>query len=416
MRRLLIVAGLVVAARVGRFARARAENGEWALNPSNYEGADERTFFSYEVRPGQRLVDSVTLTNYSDTPITLELAAVDAYNTADDGAFTLHKPDDAPQDVGAWVRLPVDRWTIAPQSSTDFDFELAVPENVRPGDHAGGILSLAVTASEPDEGEGVAVRKGVGVRIYARVLGDMAPAVLVDQMHTSHGTPWAPFTTSDASVSFRITNTGNVVVAPNIRLEADSPFGALDSADLGPTQELLPGNSIVVTHHWSGVPAGGPVKQRVIVNGEGYEFDELVDLLGHPVVAHPARHGRRRPRAVAAAPAPAARGNRDRRSHAAHRAARASGAGGGKPATDARDRRDRGRRDNARERARVGLAIERRRRVLRQPRDQGERRLRHTRQPRGRGRPRRPLRGQARGRGASGTVPVRHPGTRNQWP
>ncbi len=224
------------------------------------------------MRPGQRLVDSVTLTNYSDTPITLELAAVDAYNTADDGAFTLHKPDDEPQDVGAWVRLPVDRWTIAPRSSTDFDFELAVPENVRPGDHAGGILSLALTASEPDEGEGVAVRKGVGVRIYARVLGEMAPAVLVDQMHTSHGTPWAPFTTSDASVSFRITNTGNVVVAPNIRLEANSPLGALDSADLGPTQELLPGNSIVVTHQWSGVPAGGPVKQRVIVNGEGYEF------------------------------------------------------------------------------------------------------------------------------------------------
>ena len=273
MRRLLIVAGLVVAAMsVGSPARA-AENGEWALNPSNYEGADERTFFSYEVRPGQRLVDSVTLTNYSDTPITLELAAVDAYNTADEGAFALRKPDDEPpQDLGAWVRLPVDRWTVAPRSSTDFDFELVVPEGVRPGDHAGGILSLAITTSESDEAAGVAVRKGVGVRIYARVRGDMAPAILVDQVHASHGTPWAPLTTSDATVSFRITNTGNLVVAPNIHLEADSPFGALDSADLGPTQELLPGNSIVVTHHWSGVPTGGPVKQRVIVNGEGYEF------------------------------------------------------------------------------------------------------------------------------------------------
>ena len=339
MRRLLIVAGLVVAAvSAGSPARA-AENGEWALNPSNYEGADERTFFSYEVRPGQRLVDSVTLTNYSDKPITLELAAVDAYNTADDGAFALHKPDDAPpQDVGAWVRLPVDRWTIAPRSSTDFDFELVVPENARPGDHAGGILSLAITASEPDEAEGVAVRKGVGVRIYARVLGEMAPAVLVDQVHTSHGTPWAPFTTSDATVSFRITNTGNVVVAPNIRLEADSPFG---DAPLGRPRPHA-GTAARQQHRRdaslvgrSRGRAGETARDR---ERRGLRVHELVDLLGHPVVAHPARHRRRRPRAVAAAPAPAARRNGDRRSHAAHRAPRASGAGGGKPATDARDR------------------------------------------------------------------------------
>ena len=160
----------------------------------------------------------------------------------------------------------------------------------------------------------------------------MAPAVLVDQMHTSHGTPWAPFTTSDASVSFRITNTGNVVVAPNIRLEADSPLGALDSADLGPTQELLPGNSIVVTHQWSGVPAGGPVKQRVIVNGEGYEFTSSSTFWVIPWWLIPVVMGvvvlaawlRRRLRGA---------GNGDRRSHAARSRRRVSGAGGGKPAT-----------------------------------------------------------------------------------
>src|ERR1700741_3763698 len=151
----------------------------------------------------------VTLRNYGAEPVTLELAAVDAYNTRDEGGFALRSPEDGePTDLGAWVELPVDRWTIPAQSQTEFEFALSVPDDARPGDHVGGILTLA-SATAPTE-TGVAVRKGVGVRIYARVLGDADSSIAVERLASSHGTPVTPFTNGDASVSYRIENTGDV--------------------------------------------------------------------------------------------------------------------------------------------------------------------------------------------------------------
>ena len=127
--------------------------------------------------PGQTVSDTAVLTNYSTQTLNFDVYGSDAYNTKRLGVFTLNPPNVKPTDVGSWVDLPVNQYNLPPKTATEFHFEVKVPINASPGDHAGGIVALNLAPNtNPESGTQVAVQRGEGIAIYVRVPGPCTPA------------------------------------------------------------------------------------------------------------------------------------------------------------------------------------------------------------------------------------------------
>lgn len=237
-----------------------SEEGEagWAVQPAGPDGPGLRAAFTYNVQPGQTLRDSVSISNLSEEEITFAIGAKDAFNTAVDGAFALQDDADEPVDVGSWITIEVDEYTVPAGRRVDIPFELTVPDDAEPGDHAGGILAANVDVVDEVERDGVtlAVRQRVAARVYVRVAGPLEPALRITGLEVDAGTPVIPFAQGRGTVTYTVENVGNVRIESATESQVTGLFGrsvaGLASQDL---PELLPGGSVQVTETWDGVPA-----------------------------------------------------------------------------------------------------------------------------------------------------------------
>lgn len=237
-----------------------SEDGEagWAVQPAGPDGPGLRAAFTYNAQPGQTLRDSVSISNLSEEEITFAISSKDAFNTAVDGAFALQDDAEEPVDVGSWVTIEVDEYTVPAGRRVDIPFELTVPDDAEPGDHAGGILAANVDVVDEVERDGVmlAVRQRVAARIYVRVAGPLEPALRVKDLQIDASTPVIPFAQGRGTVTYTVENVGNVRIESATESKVTGLFGrtvaGLDSQDL---PDLLPGGSVQVTETWEGVPA-----------------------------------------------------------------------------------------------------------------------------------------------------------------
>jgi hypothetical protein len=242
----------------------------WSVSPGSGSDEPERTSFTFEVFPGQVLDDTVTITNQTDEPMDFVLWSGDGYNT-EDGAFAIYGEEVEPSDTGAWVELPVDTLTVNPRSRADIPFQIRVPENAEPGDHAGGIAALNTESSEQIEGQDadLDILRAVGSRVYIRVAGELRQALDIRDVKVSGTQPIIPFLSGgEATVEYEVVNTGNIRLAPETIAELDGPFGlSLKTGKPVQLRELLPGSSITVRQEWDDVPPLGRLTARLSATG-----------------------------------------------------------------------------------------------------------------------------------------------------
>lgn len=270
---------------VGSFAgstglAAASDNGSWSVAPGGQEGPGARNFFVYTLKSGQSFQDTVTVANLTDEPLTVDLYPTDAYNTSLDGGFALLAVDEMPVDTGSWIRLATDQLTLAPRTQAEVPFEISIPRDAEPGDHAGGIVAQNVeTETEIDgDGVGVEVRRRVAARVYVRVDGPLQPGLQVTRIATEHEAPGVGGGGS-ATVAYEVKNTGNTRLVPTTSLAVKGLFGrSIMSFDERRLNELLPGSAVVVTERFEGLPPLEPLTASVKVVG--------ADLQGaDPIVA-----------------------------------------------------------------------------------------------------------------------------------
>ena len=253
---------------------AAADNGTWAVEPSSVEGQAARDWFVYTLNPGQSLIDTVSIENMSAEAITFEIYPTDAYNTTPDAAFALLKEGDVPTDVGSWIKFEVTEYTVPPQTRAEIPFQITVPLDATPGDHAGGVVAAnANFEGEVSDGDvALNVERHVGARVYARVAGPVTPAVRIENLQVTHRDPLV-FGLSGQHrtlVEYDVVNSGNVRITSEARVEIESLLGlTLKRFDAHPVPELLPGNSVHITEAWENVSPLGPVTATVEVTGEG---------------------------------------------------------------------------------------------------------------------------------------------------
>lgn len=269
---LLAATGLVVG--VAGTATA-ADNGQWSVLPAA-TGVGQRPYFYLAAAPGQAVADAVTLTNRTDRPRTFRLYAADAYNTARDGGFALRGPDEPRLATAAWAKLDRERVTVPARASVGVRFTVTVPDRAEPGDHPGAIVALedrpATTTAR-----GIGVQQAVAARLYLRVTGPTAPALVLRGVAVERRG-------AGAEVSYTLHNIGNVTLRPHATLTASGALGRrlLTRGLTGLPAELLPGQEVRLSARWEGPPAGEWAEVTVRARADGTTAQGRAGYAAHP--------------------------------------------------------------------------------------------------------------------------------------
>ncbi|MEU4569425.1 DUF916 domain-containing protein [Micromonospora sp. NPDC023956] len=247
-------------------APSAAAGFTWAVQPSSASGPTGRAYFVYDAAPGRRLEDRVAITNLSRTPMTFAVYGADAFTTGD-GGFALQPASRPAADVGSWVTLAERTYRIPAGKRVIVPFQLTVPANASPGDHAGGIVVSAAGVRADAAGRTVTVDRRVAARIYLRVAGAVRPALEVEALRIAYDNPVNPFGTGPVVVSYRLRNTGNVRLTGSGQVHVAAPFGwRLAGTEPVAVPELLPGAAFVVTEQINGLVPAGRLSVRVAVD------------------------------------------------------------------------------------------------------------------------------------------------------
>lgn len=214
----LIVAAAAIAAAPPVLADDTAGSVTWSVTPASAEGADGRRVMQVEIDPGQRVTEHLAVKNFSESEATFALDAADGYYT-ETGRFTMLPADRTSVDAGTWITIEPSV-TLAPRETRVISFEIAVPPNATPGDHAAGVSASVRSTSAGADGTKVGVDSRVGFRVSTRVTGELAPAVGVGEVRAEYTPSWNLFAPGSITYAYTAENTGNTALAVTDAVES----------------------------------------------------------------------------------------------------------------------------------------------------------------------------------------------------
>ncbi len=236
-----LLTALLVVFAAGTRAHATDETARWGVTPATADGTDGRVSIMHQLDPGNELTDYVAIRNLGATTQTFQLRAGDGFFT-DNGRFDMLPSNQTSTESGTWITIAPTVTVPAGQTVT-VPFELKVPKNAKPGDHAAGITASIM---QPDaEQAQMGVESRVGVRVTTLVNGDLVPqldvAVTAQYEHN-----WNPFAAGALTIETIATNSGNVRLfvaglANTTGITRETSLGL--TADPSKPQEILPGDS-----------------------------------------------------------------------------------------------------------------------------------------------------------------------------
>ncbi|GAB7042904.1 MULTISPECIES: WxL protein peptidoglycan domain-containing protein [Catenuloplanes] len=225
----------------------------WSVRPTPSPERPDRPNFAWDLEPGQRIEDSIRVRNLGTEPLPLVIYASDAFTTSS-GAIDLLRAGTAPTGVGAWTALGTAEITVPAEGFVDVPFVLAVPAGAEAGDHTGGIVTSYRAPGTDGEGRAVVVDRRLGSRMYVRVGGELHPRLDVTGVDVTYRGAPEPWTAGDATVTYTVTNRGNVRLGAEQVIMTAGPFGLLGRQTVpAPMPELLPGNSLTHAIEVAGV-------------------------------------------------------------------------------------------------------------------------------------------------------------------
>ncbi|MFV0309866.1 MAG: DUF916 domain-containing protein [Desertimonas sp.] len=258
---------------------AEASGLVWSVQPAGGQSSG-RAFLVHDVEPGTRVTDAIWVDNLSSEAVTLDIYAADAFNT-DDGALDVGTGREPASEVGLWTRPEVAVVTIEPGTRVESPVVIDVPLNATPGDHAGGIVASMITRRVDESGAAVELETRVGVRVYLRVDGELAPSLTVTDMRMDWSVGLDP-TDGSLTVAYTVRNDGNVRLGAEQYLEVLGPFDwLLGQPELAVLDEILPGSEVRQEVSLSGLPAA--VRAKVDVTLLPFDTSGSLPTAAEPV-------------------------------------------------------------------------------------------------------------------------------------
>jgi hypothetical protein len=248
----------------------------FGIGPSKNHQVDRRPNYNMLSPKGGLVSDEVAVVNFTYQPLTLNLYAADGLN-ADDGSLTLQPGYVKPKDAAKWVtfggRGSKGYVLLAPREKVYVPFVVKIPKDAYVGDHLAGIVASLVsegtTPGKLDEpGTNVKLEQRVGIRLGVRVAGVLNPALEVKDLAATYAGSLNPFGKGTATVTFTVTNKGNVRLGGMQEVSVHGLIGPTATAgNLANVPMLLPGNSAKVTVTVPDVTPVGYETVDVSING-----------------------------------------------------------------------------------------------------------------------------------------------------
>lgn len=224
----------------------------FGIGPSDGKKLDGRSSFSYAASPGSVINDHFALVNISDQPLSLYVYGTDAENGAE-GALSYQPRGAAHLGASAWLALPEingsQLFQIAPRATAILPFEIRVPANATPGDHTAGIavgLTAFVTGSSA---KNLTFEQRVVAKVALRISGTVVAKLAIQHLHASYSGTLNPFGTGGVTLTYTLSNVGNVNLGANQKVTISGLFGPSHSTVEATVPDLLPGSSTTVTVH-----------------------------------------------------------------------------------------------------------------------------------------------------------------------
>ncbi|WP_394554043.1 WxL protein peptidoglycan domain-containing protein [Agromyces sp. MMS24-JH15] len=235
----------------------------WGVRTASNDLGAAREHYAYALDPGETLHDAIVVANHDSTPLDLDVYAADGFTT-EAGELDLLMRGETSTSVGAWIALDEGTVHLEPGASVEVPFTVTVPESASPGDYAGGVVTSLAT---PEQQQGIAVDRRLGIRVHLRVGGDLAPALAVEDLRVDYTGTLDPFGTGEAVVTYTVRNTGNLRLSATQAASVAGPGGLFPvaAAGLGDLPELLPGDEREVRVPIAGVFPAGLVTADVVL-------------------------------------------------------------------------------------------------------------------------------------------------------
>ncbi|WP_433825685.1 WxL protein peptidoglycan domain-containing protein [Actinoplanes sp. CA-015351] len=273
-----IAAVLVIAAMVllTPAPAAATGNGEWAVTPTPAKnpGPTPRLYFFLDASAGERVKESVRVTNLTAKPRSFVIYGADAYNTVRNGGFAIRTRTDQQTDLGSWVKSQVTAVEVPARTSADIPFTIDVPANATPGDHVGGIVAMEASASTTAQADGatVNIQRAVAARVYLRVAGAVVPGLGVPELDLNVGPLLLP-TLTGGDLEYTVANVGNVHLVPAATVKVTGLFGhKIKVAGATPASDMIPGAKGTFAMTASGIWPLDVVTTSVAVRADGDVF------------------------------------------------------------------------------------------------------------------------------------------------
>jgi len=218
----------------------------FGIRPSGEDG-DPRSSFRFRLEPGAEVSDSVSVFNYSESPLTLRLYAADAVTNSSGDVALL--PRDATSAIAGWISFdgPQDSAMVVPaRTRVDVPFTISVPAQTGPGDHVAGIGVVLPATTTDGNGNVVAVDSTVAVPLAIRVGGVPEARVEIRQLAAAYDGDWRPWTAGTVIATYRVANTGNITQSLTQSLALSGIVGEARVVDGPQVAALLPGDVVDV--------------------------------------------------------------------------------------------------------------------------------------------------------------------------
>ncbi len=202
--------------------------------------------FSYALPAGTQFSDAVEVVNFSPGPLIVDLYPANLVTTL--GAPSPGQPGQPPTGATPWISISRATLNLAPNSTTDDRFTIAIPAGVAPGDYFAAVVG--VLAGGPREAGGLVLETRVALIVQVTIPGRVEPGIRLGPLKADrHG--------NSEVLSVQVTNVGNTLTNLSGEVDIHTTFGHRNVA-LGPIDTyVIPGGHTVLTGRWRGLPFVG---------------------------------------------------------------------------------------------------------------------------------------------------------------
>lgn len=220
---------------------------------------DGRPYISSVTKVGGVVRDAVAVANVSRKPVSLTIYPADATQKGSTN-FDLSLKNQTPTSTGAWLSLKGKKRLVVtvpashagPNNSNIpgrvlIPFDARVPLAAEPGDHVAAIVAELDAPGRNKNGAAVTLQQRLGVAVYIHLTGAIRSGLQISHLKAHWNEPGNALGTSRYTVSYTVTNTGNVRMNVSTLLNTTRWFLGAIRRYPGEIFNLFPGSSIVVS-------------------------------------------------------------------------------------------------------------------------------------------------------------------------